>query len=69
MKRIWLASAVIGFLLMFPLAGIFNAMNWPIFHSWGIAHGSFVIAWPILTFLSFGILRVFGRLWEIAGRF
>lgn len=40
-----------GFLLMFPLGALFDHMNWPVFHGWGLAHGSFVIAWPLLTAL------------------
>lgn len=69
MKRIWLASITVGFLLMLPLAALFNTMNWPLFHSWGLAHGSFVIAWPVLTILSFGLIRILARLWVLAGKF
>jgi hypothetical protein len=50
-------SVAIGFLLMFPLGALFNAMNWPLFHGWALAHGSFVIAWPLLTVVGFLILR------------
>jgi hypothetical protein len=53
----WLVSIVFGFLLMIPLAMLFDAMNWPLFHSWGLAHGSFIIAWPLLTLICFGIIR------------
>ena len=53
----WLASIVFGFFLMIPLAMLFDAMNWPLFHSWGLAHGSFIIAWPLLTLLSFAIVQ------------
>ncbi|MBS1802195.1 MAG: hypothetical protein JST28_02450 [Acidobacteria bacterium] len=51
-----LTSIVLGFLLMIPLSMLFDAMNWPLFHTWGLAHGSFILAWPMLTILSFGIL-------------
>jgi len=51
-----LTSVILGFLLMIPLAMLFDAMNWPLFHSWALAHGSFIFAWPILTVLAFGIL-------------
>jgi uncharacterized membrane protein YoaT (DUF817 family) len=54
----WLAAIVFGFFLMIPLAIFFDAMNWPLFHSWGLAHGSFIIAWPLLTLISFAIIRV-----------
>jgi hypothetical protein len=42
-------SWIAGFLLMIPLDLIFNAMHWPIFNGWALAHGSFIIAWPLLT--------------------
>lgn len=40
-----------GFILMFPLGALFTSINWPIFHGWGLVHGSFLIAWPFLTWL------------------
>jgi hypothetical protein len=46
-------SIVVGLFLMVPLAMLFDAMNWPLFHSWGLAHGSFVIAWPLLALACF----------------
>jgi len=59
MAKYWslgcLGSIVAGFFLMFPLGMVFDAMNWPLFHSWGLAHGSFVLAWPILTLATFAI--------------
>jgi len=58
----WLVSIVFGFLLMIPLAMLFDAMDWPLFHSWGLVHGSFIIAWPLLTLISFVIVRVVVRL-------
>ena len=51
-----LTSIVLGFLLMIPLAMLFDARNWPLFHTWGLAHGSFILAWPMLTVFSFGVL-------------
>jgi hypothetical protein len=52
------ASAMLGFFAMIPLALLFDRMNWPAFQSWGLVHGSFLIAWPFLSFVSFGILRL-----------
>jgi hypothetical protein len=46
-------AVVGGFLLMWPLAWLFGVMGWPLFHGWGLAHGSFVIAWPLLSGLVF----------------
>lgn len=55
------ASIVLGFLLMAPLATLFEAMNWPVFHRWGLAHGSFIIAWPVLTLIAYGLLALLGQ--------
>jgi len=51
-----LLSIALGFLLMAPLAMLFNAMNWPMFHGWALAHGTFVIAWPALTLVAYGLV-------------
>ena len=51
-------SIVLGFFLMGPLAGLFEAMRWPMFHGWALAHGTFLIAWPVLTVLSFVVLSL-----------
>ena len=61
-------SVAIGFLLMFPLGALFNAMNGPLFHGWALAHGSFVIAWPVLTVVGFLILRATGVAGKSEGR-
>jgi uncharacterized membrane protein len=50
-------SIVLGFLLMIPLGWIFGEMNWPTFHGWGLLHGSFIIAWPILAVSVYLALR------------
>jgi hypothetical protein len=52
-----LVSIVMGFFLMIPLAMLFDFMNWPLFHSWGLAHGSFIFAWPLLALASFGVVQ------------
>ena len=53
-----LCAVVLGFLLMVPLARLFDAENWAVFNTWGLAHGSFVFAWPMLAYLSFYLLRM-----------
>ena len=58
----FIVSTACGFLLVFPLGLLFDKMNWPFFHSWGLAHGSFVLAWPMMTLLSFGVFRGILRL-------
>ena len=50
-------SAGIGFVVMFPMAVLFERMNWPYFNYWAMQHGAFVIAWPVLTFIAFATLR------------
>jgi hypothetical protein len=42
-------SWVAGFFLMIPLYLIFDALHWPIFNGWALAHGTFIVAWPLLT--------------------
>jgi hypothetical protein len=52
-----LIAIVLGFFLMLPLAHIFDAKNWAVFNTWGLAHGSFIFAWPMLAYLNFYLLR------------
>jgi len=65
-----IGSVVLGLFLMVPLGMLFDAMNWPLFHTWGLAHGSFIIAWPILACISFGFLQILIHAWrrQRAGR-
>jgi len=42
-----------GILLMWPLGWLFGVMGWPMFHSWGLAHGSWVIAFPLMILLAY----------------
>lgn len=60
MKHVGIAFAaiILGFFLMAPLGMLFDKMNWPLFHTWGLAHGSFLFAWPLLTLLSFGAIEI-----------
>jgi hypothetical protein len=46
-------SVVLGLVLMSPLGLLFERMHWPAFHSWGLMHGSFLIAWPALSLAAF----------------
>jgi len=54
---IFLISIILGFALMFPLGWVYGVRNWPVFHSWGLVHGAFMIAWPLLTLVSWGVIR------------
>ena len=57
-------AIVAGFCLMWPLGYLYAAVNWPTFHSWGLMHGTFVAAWPVLSILAFlalGYLPQFHR--------
>ena len=57
-------AIVAGYLLMWPLGYAWTALSLPTFHLWGLAHGTFVAAWPtlsILTYLALGYLPLFRR--------
>ena len=56
-----LLSGLLGVVLMWPLGALFNFMDWPMFNSWGLAHGSFIIAWPFLAAFSYFALWVVMR--------
>lgn len=51
-----LCAVFIGFVLMIPLGLLYDVMNWPTFHSWGLGRGSFFAAWPALFLAAFGLL-------------
>ena len=38
------------------LAALFDAMQWPVFHSWGLGHGSFLIAIPLMAWPVYWVL-------------
>ena len=62
-------AIVAGFLLMWPLGYAWTALSFPTFHLWGLAHGTFVAAWPtlsILVFLVLGYLPLFRRIDDTA---
>ena len=54
-----LAAVAVGFLLMLVLSAVFTQMGWPVFNGRGLAHGSFLVAWPVLSAVGY---RVVGRL-------
>jgi len=54
-------ASVCGFFLMWPLGLLFDKMNWAVFHSWGLAHGSFFIAWPLLAWAVYLVLTALFR--------
>jgi len=56
-----LCATVLGFFLMVPLARLFDAKNWAVFNTWGLGHGSFIFAWPMLAYLVFLFLRMLSR--------
>lgn len=49
-------SLLVGFLGLLPLGALFDTMNWPVFHTWGLGHGSFVIAAPAIGSVSYLLL-------------
>jgi uncharacterized membrane protein len=58
---LFFVSLVIGFVLMWPVGWLFGQMGWPMFHGWGLAHGAFAIAWPVLSLLALAVLLVLVR--------
>jgi hypothetical protein len=57
-------AIVAGYLLMWPLGYAWTALSLPTFHFWGLAHGTFVAAWPalsIMAYLALGYLPFFRR--------
>jgi hypothetical protein len=53
-KLIYLVLSIpLGYVLMCLVAVLFDFMNWPLFNGWAMMHGTFILAWPILTILAF----------------
>ena len=42
-------SAIPALLALFPVASVFDQRNWPVFHSWGLAHGSWLIGGGLIA--------------------
>jgi hypothetical protein len=51
-----LSSAFFAFVLLVPLGAIYGAANLPVYHSWGLAHGSVATAIPALGAASYVLL-------------
>jgi len=46
-------AVVAGFFLITPLGYVYDALRLPTFQTYGLLHGSFLSAWPVLSTLSF----------------
>jgi len=46
---------------MIPLAMLFEAMEWPLFNFWAMAHGSFILAWPMLALITLVVRHLRSR--------
>jgi len=58
------AALIMGLLLLVPLGAFYGAAHLPVYHSWGLAHGSFTTALPALVLASFvflGLVPWFGK--------
>lgn len=55
------SSFVIGSLLLYPLGRLFNFYRLPIFNTWALSHGSFVIALPLLVFVAVKVMSAILR--------
>jgi len=50
------AALILGILSLFPVGSLFDEMKWPLFHSWALGHGSFVVAIPAAASVAYVIL-------------
>jgi hypothetical protein len=58
-----IVSVVLGLALLIPLGAFYGATNLPVYHSWGLSHGSFTTAIPALlaaSFVGLGFIPWFG---------
>ena len=58
-----IVSVLLGVVLLMPLAAFYELAHLPVFHSWGLMHGSLVTAVPALTaitFIALGLVPWFG---------
>lgn len=53
----WFGAIVFGAISLLPLGMFFDAMKWPLFNTWAVAHGMFIFALPILISILFLALR------------
>ena len=57
------ASIGLGLLLLVPLGGLYGVLGLPVYHSWGLLHGSFTTAIPALvaaSYVALGLIPWFG---------
>jgi hypothetical protein len=51
----------LAFIAVLLTAAIFNAMDWPTFHTWGLMHGSFIFIFPFYFILALLVLWLYNR--------
>ena len=51
-----------GFYLLAPLGRAFVWLDWPVFNTWALTHGTGPIAWTVLSVIVFVVL------WRLAPR-
>src|SRR5947208_6135199 len=64
-------SAVFGFLLLIPVGALYGFVGLPVYHAWGLAHGSFTTALPALievSFLCLGLIPWLGPVVDLVPR-
>lgn len=52
-------SIIVGLLLLWPVGWLFDVLHLPVLHSWGIAHGGYVLAWPLASAAFFLVAWAF----------
>lgn len=59
-----IGEVVVSLGAVIALGGLFDRMNWPLFHSWGLMHGSFFLLFPMI-FLAVHLMgKRLDNVWE-----
>jgi Na+/phosphate symporter len=59
-----IGAFVIGSLLLYPLGHLFSLYQLPIFNTWALSHGTFVIALPLLVLIAVKVMSAILRRME-----
>lgn len=51
-----LGGLVLGFIATGLVGRFFDAQGLPVFHTWGLMHGGFLVVWPVCTVACYFVL-------------
>jgi hypothetical protein len=57
----FLMAFIITILAVMFTGTLFNTMNWPLFHTWGLIHGSIIYIFPVYFVIALIIIWYFAR--------